>query len=81
MENSQAKLRTRVFELAEARGIRPGELAVAMNIDPSYLWRVKVGQRGISQAFITGAKRAFPELSLDELFYTENDTPDSTDAA
>lgn len=66
------RLRTRVFELAPANGYRTGaELATAMGISEATVSRVRRGLMGINDAFIIGAKRAFPRLGLDDLFYTE----------
>ena len=47
------------------------ELARAMGISVSQIYRVKEGKRGINQKFIVGAIRAFPERRLDDLFYLE----------
>jgi hypothetical protein len=39
----------------------------------SQVYRVREGKRGINQKFIIGAKRAFPDYGLDDLFYLDND--------
>ncbi len=44
-------------------------LAKAMGLSVSQVYRVREGKRGINEKFITGAKQAFPESRLDELFY------------
>lgn len=64
-------LRTRVFDIAEAREMRLSELAEAMGLALSLVYRVKNGERGIGEPFMVGAKRAFPGLSFGELFYVE----------
>ena len=65
-------LRTRVFELADnGRYQSLSELAQAMGISVSQVYRVKQGKRGINESFIVGAKKAFPGFTLDELFYIE----------
>lgn len=49
------------------------ELASAMGISVSQIYRVREGKRMINQKFIVGAMKAFPEYSLDELFYLAPD--------
>ncbi|MFA5309169.1 MAG: hypothetical protein WC370_06765 [Dehalococcoidales bacterium] len=44
-------------------------LARAMGLSVSQVYRVREGKRGINEKFMVGAKRAFPECRLDELFY------------
>lgn len=58
-------------------------LAKAMGISVSQIYRVREGKRGINEKFIIGAKRAFPECNLDELFYfnpgqSSGNTPEAT---
>jgi hypothetical protein len=55
-------------------------LAVAMGLSVSQVYRVREGKRGINEKFIVGAKKAFPDSRLDELFYftNENAYPKST---
>jgi len=49
-----------------------------MGLSVSQVYRVREGTRSINQKFIIGAKRAFPELKLDELFYLDFETsPDN----
>lgn len=62
-------LKTRIFELLDGRYRNLGDLARAMGISVSQLYRVRQGVRYINQKFIIGAIRAFPEYRLDELFY------------
>lgn len=45
------------------------DLAGVMEISVSQIYRVREGKRGINEKFIIGAKKAFPESRLDELFY------------
>jgi hypothetical protein len=40
-----------------------------MGLSVSQVYRVREGKRGINEKFIVGAKMAFPESRLDELFY------------
>jgi hypothetical protein len=48
------------------------DLAMAMGLSVSQVYRVREGKRGINEKFIIGAKKAFPERRLDELFYFIN---------
>ena len=47
-----------------------------MGISISQVYRVQKGQRNISQKFIVGAIKAFPEYKFEDLFYL---VPESTD--
>jgi len=40
-----------------------------MGLSVSQVYRVREGKRGINEKFIIGAKKAFPDCRLDELFY------------
>ena len=62
-------IRTRVFELANGRYHNLSALATAMGLSVSQVYRVREGKRGINEKFIIGAKQAFPNYRLDELFY------------
>jgi excisionase family DNA binding protein len=63
------KLETRVFELSNGKYVSLTKLAKAMGISLSQVYRVLHGERSISQKFIIGAIKAFPEHNLDDLFY------------
>ena len=66
------QVRTRVFDLAREYDYRTdADLARAMGISQAPVSRVRHGKRGVNKAFITGAGRAFPNLTLDELFFIE----------
>jgi len=67
------KLKTRVYELAatDSRFSNLTELAKAMGISTSQVYRVLQGQRDINSKFIIGATRAFPNKTLGDLFYVE----------
>ncbi|HTY81341.1 MAG TPA: hypothetical protein VMB24_01000 [Dehalococcoidales bacterium] len=65
-------IRTTVFDKAPDKFQNLSELAAAMGISVSQVYRVREGRRGINEKFIIGAKAAFPELRLDELFYLED---------
>ena len=62
-------VRTRIFELNGGRYHNLSELAMAMGISISQIYRVREGKRSINQKFIAGAIKAFPECRLEELFY------------
>jgi transcriptional regulator with XRE-family HTH domain len=66
-------IRTRVFDIANGKFHNLSELARAMGISVSQVYRVREGKRGINEKFIVGAKTAFPDLKIDELFYFNND--------
>ena len=63
------KIKTRTFELCDGRYHNLSELAQAMGISVSQVYRVREGKRYINQKFIIGAIKAFPEYKLDNLFY------------
>jgi hypothetical protein len=62
-------IKTKVFDLAEGRFANLSDLARTMGISVSQIYRVREGKRGINEKFIIGAKKAFPDLTLDDLFY------------
>lgn len=62
-------IRTRVFDMASGKYANLTRLASAMGLSVSQVYRVREGKRGINEKFIVGAKTAFPDSSLDELFY------------
>jgi len=63
------RLETRIFEFYHERYNNLAEMARAMGISVSQVYRVRQGTRPISEKFITGAAEAFPGYRLDELFY------------
>lgn len=70
-------IKTRVFDLSSPKYSSLSELARAMGISVSQIYRVKDGKRGINHKFIIGAIKAFPERRLDDLFYLEPKSGDS----
>ena len=66
-------IKTRVFELYHREYKNLSELARAMDISVSQLYRVRKGKRRINEKFIIGVIRAFPNLKLDELIYLDMD--------
>jgi transcriptional regulator with XRE-family HTH domain len=67
-------IKTRIFEMATQRYLNLSDLARAMGLSVSQVYRVREGKRGINEKFIIGAKMAFPECRLDELFYFHTGT-------
>ena len=63
------EVKTRVFELYGGDYKSLSELAQAMEISVSQVYRVREGNRRINQKFIIGAIKAFPSYKLDDLFY------------
>ena len=68
-------IKTRVFELTDQKYKNLSELAHAMGISVSQIYRVKEGKRHINQKFIIGAIKAFPDYNLDDLFYLTPEPP------
>jgi len=62
-------LKTRVFDLYIGRYRNLSELAKAMEISVSQIYRVLEGKRNINRKFIIGAIKAFPGYKFDDLFY------------
>lgn len=62
-------IKTRVFEMADGKYQNLSHLAKAMGLSVSQIYRVRKGKRGINGKFIAGAKKAFPDHRLDDLFY------------
>ncbi len=69
------KIKTRVFELIEGKYASLSELAHKMDISVSQVYRVKTGKRNINEKFIAGAVKAFPQHSLDQLFFLSLESP------
>ena len=62
-------VKTRLFELYHKDYKSLSELAQAMGISVSQIYRVREGKRSINQKFIIGAIKAFPGHKFDDLFY------------
>jgi hypothetical protein len=67
-------IKTRIFEMATGKFQNLSDLAGAMGLSVSQVYRVREGKRGINEKFIIGAKKAFPECRLDELFFFHTDS-------
>ena len=63
------ELKTKVFALCNGKYVNLSELAHAMGIAPSQIYRVRQGKRHINEKFIIGAVKAFPGYKLEDLFY------------
>ncbi len=53
-------VKTTVFELHNSKYNNLSELAKAMGLSVSQIYRVREGKRNINQKFIVGAIKAFP---------------------
>ena len=71
-------VKTRLFELSHNNYKNLSELAQAMGISVSQIYRVREGKRHINQKFILGAMKAFPQYKLDDLFYLTDELPTGT---
>ena len=71
-------VKTKVFEMSDENYSNLSELAGAMGISVSQVYRVKEGKRHINQKFIVGAVKAFPGRRLDDLFYLATEVPTTT---
>lgn len=69
-------VQTRVFELCDGKYKNLSQLAHAMEISVSQVYRVREGKRHINERFIIGAIKAFPNRKLEELFYLVSDSVD-----
>lgn len=67
------RIRTKVFDLSFHGYRNLSELAEAMGISVSQVYRVREGKRQINQKFIIGALKAFPGYGMDDLFYLAPD--------
>jgi len=68
-------LKTRVFTLCVRNYKNLSELAAAMEISVSQVYRVLEGKRNVNRKFIIGAMKAFPGYKFDDLFYFVPETP------
>ena len=68
-------IKTRIFELNHKHHRNLSDLAQAMGLSVSQVYRVRQGKRSINQKFIIGAMKAFPEYKLDDLFYFAPESP------
>jgi len=67
-----------VFDFCNTKYRNLSELAQAMGISVSQIYRVRAGERPVNEKFIIGAMKAFPGYRLDDLFYIQETTGDET---
>ena len=72
-------VRTRIFELCNGKYRNLSELAGAMGLSVSQVYRVREDKRNINHKFVIGAKKAFPDYRLDELFYLDSESTSSNE--
>ena len=68
-------LKTRIFDIWHEKYNSLFELSKAMGLSASHVYRVRQGTRKVSQKFLVGTIRAFPERKFDELFYLTPELP------
>ena len=68
-------VKTRIFESIDKPYRNLSELAQAMGISVSQIYRVRQGKRKINQRFIVGAIIAYPGRKFDDLFYFAPEMP------
>ncbi len=81
MLNQNPEIRTRVFGLASQKYGSVAELARAMGLSVSQIYRVREGMRRINQKFIVGALQAFPDHRMGQLFYVRHAVDDAPNPA
>ena len=72
-------VRTRIFDFQHTSYKNLPELAQAMGISVSQIYRVQECKHRINQEFIVGVIKAFPNHKLGELFYLAPDRLDIND--
>ena len=68
-------VKTKIFELSYNNYESLSQLAEAMEISVSQIYRVRQGKRNINQKFIVGAIKAFPGHKFEDLFYFAPEMP------
>jgi len=71
-------VKTKIFELFSSNYQNLSQLAEAMGISVSQIYRVRQGKRNINQKFIVGAIRAFPGYRFEDLFHFALEMPTVT---
>ena len=66
-------VKTKVFDLNHPNYKSLSDMAKAMGISVSQIYRVREGKHGINQSFIVGAIKDFPQNRLDDLFYLDSE--------
>ena len=62
-------LETKVFDVYNGKYRNLSELALAMGVSISQIYRVRRRERPINEKFICGAMKAFPEYEVSAPFY------------
>lgn len=65
-------LKTRVFEIADKKGLKLTWLAKRYGLRLEHLLRIRDGQQPISRKFVEKSCELFPEYTLSDLFFIEN---------
>ena len=73
-------VQTKIFSLSYNHYKNLSQLAEAMGISVSQIYRVRQGKRKINQRFIVGAMNAFRGRKFDDLFYFAPEMPPVTDS-
>jgi len=68
-------LKTRIFDPPYKPYKNLSQLAQAMGLSVSQVYRVRQGKRNINHKFIVGAMRAFPGHRFEDLFYFASEVP------
>jgi putative transcriptional regulator len=58
-------------EFREKTGLSQYNMARKMDVSMSFYEKVERGQQGVSGGFMQKLKRAFPEISIDEIFFSD----------
>lgn len=66
--------RTTAFEAADALGWSVGDLAKRSGIPASTLYEIRNGRRFVGPKTIPGIRKAFPQLSFEQLFVPVDST-------
>ena len=71
-------IRTKIFGIRDGNYKNLSEMAQAMGVSISQIYRVRQGKRSINQKFIIGAIKAFPKHKFEDLFYLAPEPPTVT---
>lgn len=64
--------KTRLFQIADARGIRYKWIAGQLGYTPEYLSRIKHGDEPVTDEFQRRVCVLFPDITPEELFFMES---------
>jgi len=74
------QLKTKVFELSNGKYAKLSDLAQAMGVSLTQVYRVRRGKSDIGEKFIIGALKGFPGYKFDDLFYVAQGEAEITDS-